>query len=173
MDAKKAASRLWPKIVAAAVLVPLLAGAGFMIWFGAWRYPAFELAGLPKTGYAEAMDIAGRGMAQSEGLAFEGFDFMKYRQVERGSEAFVWGAAKCRDASGGQHVLWVYLEWSGKRGQWLRNYSLVMADPEDEIFYTRDNPGQWDRIVMAVKRIWKMNRLHLAEVYGDQKPGTF
>jgi len=168
MNEKKSTRRLWPKIVAAAILVPLLCGIGFMIWFGAWRYPSYDLGGIPEKDYAKAMDIAARGMAASEGLAFGDFDFMKYREVERGSEAYVWGTAICKDDAGAARVLWVYLEWSSKYGQWLRNYSLVMADPEDEIFYTRDNPGQWERLVMAVKRIWKMNRLHLKEVYGDR-----
>lgn len=144
----------------------VLLGVGFMIWFGAWRYPGYGLSGISKADYARAMTVAARGMAISEGLTFEDFDFMKFREVERGSEAYAWGAARCRAVGGGTEYLWVYLDWSEKRGQWLRNYSLVLADPEDEIYYTRLRPGQRDRAAMALKRIWRMNRLHLWEVYG-------
>ncbi len=164
---KKSIGRRLLACIGWTLLAAVLAGVGFMIWFGAWRYPGYGLSGIPKPEYARAMTVAAQGMAVSEGLAFEDFDFMKFREVERGSEAYAWGAARCRAKDGGTEFLWVYLDWSEKRGQWLRNYSLVLADPEDEIYYTRLRPGQRDRAVMAVKRIWRMNRLHLWEVYGE------
>lgn len=130
----------------------LLAVAG-LVWFGAWHYPAMGLAGIPKAGYRQAMDLAARGMTASDGLAFEDFDFLKYREVERGGEAYAWGAARCKAADGSTAFYWVYLEWSKKRGQWLRNYSLELAAPDDEIYFTRFAPGQFGRARLAAGKL--------------------
>ncbi|MFP5259942.1 MAG: hypothetical protein ACLGQH_13040 [Acidobacteriota bacterium] len=128
--------------------VVLLAVAG-LIWFGAWYYPAMGLAGIPKDGYRQAMDLAARGMTESDHLVFEDFDFLKYREVARGGEAYAWGAARCKAADGSTTFYWIYLEWSKKRGQWLRNYSLELAAPDDEIYFTRFAPGQFGRARLA------------------------
>lgn len=127
----------------------VLAGIGALIWFGAWYYPALGLAGIPKDGYRQAMTLAARGMTATDGLVFEDFDFLKYREVARGGEAYAWGAARCKAADGSTTFYWVYLEWSKKRGQWLRNYSLELAAPDDEIYFTRQNPGQFGRARLA------------------------
>ncbi len=137
------------RIVSVCVVAVVLAGIGALIWFGAWYYPALGLAGIPKDGYRQAMDIAARGMTATDGLVFEDFDFLKYRDVARGGEAYAWGAARCKAADGSTTFYWVYLEWSKKRGQWLRNYSLELAAPDDEIYFTRQNPGQFGRARLA------------------------
>ena len=135
------------------LLAVVLAGVGGLVWFGAWHYPALGLAGIPKDGYREAMDIAARGMTASDGLVFEDFDFCKYREVARGGEAYAWGAARCKAADGSTTFYWVDLEWSKKRGQWLRNYSLELAAPDDEIYFTRQYPGQLERARLALGKL--------------------
>jgi hypothetical protein len=135
------------------LLAVVLAVVGGLVWFGAWYYPALGLAGIPKDGSRQALDIAARGMTAADGLVFEDFDFCKYRDVARGGEAYAWGAARCRAADGSTTFYWVYLEWSKKRGQWLRNYSLELAAPDDEIYFTRQNPGQFGRARLAAGKL--------------------
>uniref|UniRef100_I2PYI7 Uncharacterized protein n=1 Tax=Desulfovibrio sp. U5L TaxID=596152 RepID=I2PYI7_9BACT len=154
---------------------------GAVVWFGTWYYPAMGLAGIPKDGYRQAMELAARGMAASEGLAYEDFDFLKFRQVERGGEAYAWGAARCRAADGSTSFYWVYLEWSKKRGQWLRNYSLELAAPDDEIYFTRFEPRQLGRARLALGKLLGQLAAHVREArdrpagaaggQGLQRPG--
>jgi hypothetical protein len=151
--------------VAAAVLGCAVAlAAGLLLWFGAWYFPAWRLEGFSKTQYREAATFAARGLAHAEDLTFEDFDFLKYRQVEHGGEAYVWGSARCRAVDGGTEFVWIYLEWSTKRGQWLRNYSLVLAAPDDEYFYTRGHPDQWGRARMAIERLAHQLSRNIREV---------
>lgn len=153
----------WLRRALVAGLGALVVAVGLLVWFGAWHYPAIGLAGIPKEGYRQAMDIAVRGMAASDGLTFTDWDFMKFRQVERGGEAYAWGAARCRAADGATAFYWVYLEWSKKRGQWLRNYSLELAAPDDEIYFTRTFPGQVARARLALGKILGQLVSHIRE----------
>ena len=75
-------------------LAVIILVVGAVVWFGAWYYPAMGLAGIPKDGYRQAMELAARGMAASEGLAYEDFDFLKFRQVERGGESLILSRAR-------------------------------------------------------------------------------
>ncbi len=153
----------WLRRALVAGLGALVVAVGLLVWFGAWHYPAIGLASIPKEGYRQAMDIAVRGMTRSDGLTFEDWDFMKFRQVERGGEAYAWGAARCRAADGATAFYWVYLEWSKKRGQWLRNYSLELAAPDDEIYFTRTFPGQFARARLALGKILGQLASHIRE----------
>ena len=145
------------------LLAVVLLGVGGLIWFGAWYYPALGLAGIPKSGYRQALDTAARGMTASDGLAFEDFDFSKFRDVARGGEAYAWGAARCKAADGSTTFYWVYLEWSKKRGQWLRNYSLELAAPDDELYFTRQYPGQMARARLALGKLLGQLAAHVRE----------
>lgn len=149
-------------VLGAAVLL----GLAGLVWFGAWHYPAMGLAGIPRQDYRQAMEIAARGMTASEGLAYEDFDFLKYREVARGGEAYAWGAARCRARDGSTTFFWVYLEWSRKRGQWLRNYSLELAAPDDEIYFTRQFPGQLARARLALGKLLGQLAAHVREARG-------
>ena len=156
-----------------AVLAMVVLGVGALVWFGAWYYPAMGLAGIPKNDPRQAMDVAVRGMTAAEGLTFLDWDFMKLRQVERGGEAYAWGAARCRSRDGSTAYFWVYLEWSGKRGQWLRNYSLELAAPDDEIYFTRTFPGQFRRAGLALEKILGQLAAHVREAraHARKPPG--
>lgn len=151
-------------MAAAAFAAVAVMAVGLLIWFGAWYFPAWRLEGYARDQYREAATFAARGLAHAEGLTFEDFDFLKYRQVEHGGEAYVWGSARCRAADGGTEFAWIYLEWSTKRGQWLRNYSLVLAAPDDEYFYTRGHPGQWGRAKMAIEKLLHQLSRNVREV---------
>lgn len=155
-----------------ALLVMIVCGVGALVWFGAWYYPALGLAGIPKDGYRQAMDVAVRGMTASEGLTFQDWDFMKFRNVERGGEAYAWGAARCRAGDGSTSFYWVYLEWSKKRGQWLRNFSEELATPADEIYFTRTVPGQFLRARLALGKILGQLAAHVREArtFGRNPP---
>lgn len=153
---------------AAGVVLGLVAA---LIWFGAWYYPALGLAGIPKSGYRQAMDIAARGMTRSVGLAFEDYDFLKYREVQRGGEAYCWAAARCKARDGSTSFFWIYLEWSKKRQQWLRNYSLELAAPDDEIYFTRQQPGQLGRARLAVSKLLGQLVAHVREARNLPPPG--
>ncbi len=152
------------KIAGFCLLGVLLLAVACLVWFGAWRYPAYGLSDVPRRDYRRALEIAAKGIARSEGLMFEDFAFLKFREVERGSEAYAWGAARCLDENGGTEYAWVYLEWSRRRGQWLRNYSLVLAGPGEEMYFTRTHPGQLRRALLALEKILHMNRAHIREV---------
>ena len=151
----------------AGTILGLVAG---LVWFGAWYYPALGLSGIPKSGYRQAMDIAARGMTRSVGLEFQDFDFVKFRPVERGGEAYVWGVARCRAGDGSTAFFWIYLEWSRKRDQWLRNYSLELAAPDDEIYFTREFPGQLTRARLAVTKLLGQLTAHVREARGLPPP---
>ncbi len=168
-----------------AVRVSLWGGLGLLVlavaallWFGVWHYPALGLAGIPKDDPGRAMDLAVRGMTAADGLAFEDWDFRKFRAVARGGEAYAWGAARCRAADGSTAFYWVYLEWSKKRGQWLRNYSLELAAPDDELYFTRTFPGQFGRAGLALGKLLGQLASHVREArawarnpQGLQTPG--
>ncbi len=145
-------------LLAAAVLA-----VGALIWFGAWHYPAMGLAGIPKDGYRTALETAARGMTASEGLAFEDFDFEKFREAPTAGDAYAWGVARCRAGDGSTAFFWIYLEWSKKRGQWLRNYSLELAAPDDEIYFTRQYPGQLERARLALGKLLGQLAAHIRE----------
>lgn len=166
------------RTLAVAMAVIVLLGVGSLVWFGAWYYPALGLAGIPKDDSRRAMDVAVRGMTAAEGLTFLDWDFLKFRQVERGGEAYAWGAARCRARDGSTAFYWVYLEWSKKRGQWLRNFSQELATPDDEIYFTRTVPGQFVRARLALGKILGQLAAHVREArafghnpQGLQTPG--
>jgi hypothetical protein len=146
------------------------------IGLAAWRWPwpgslsgsgpgisRLAPSGILQDQYREAAAYAARGLAHAEGLSFEDFDFLKYREVTR-APSHVWGAARCRAADGGTELAWIYLEWSSKRRQWLRNYSLLLATPDDEIFYTRGHPGQVDRAKLAIGKLLHQLARNVREV---------
>jgi hypothetical protein len=135
--------------------------------FNAYFYPAHELRTYTQDQYIPAWNTAAKGFCRSAGLAYLGADTMKFRKVSTGPEAFVWGVARARTAQGQERLVWVYLEWSTKRHIWLRNNSLVLADDDDEIYYSRQFPGQFRRAATALAKAFKENARHVREVAQD------
>jgi len=152
-------------LLALAVLAALAIGS-FAV-FNGYFYPAMGMDGLAKEQYQEAWERAAKGFCASSGLTYQGFapepGMLKYRTVEAGSEAYVWGAARCLTRDGRQRLAWIYLEWSSKRKLWLRNYSLVLADDDDEILYTPVFPRQLIRATTALSKIMRENARHVRE----------
>jgi hypothetical protein len=169
--AKRAAGtkrgRVWPWALAGLLAVAL----GLFLYFNLWLYPGFGLGRFSRADHEAALSKAALGYAKSRGMAMEGFDLLKFREVE-GGDAFVWGAAAMRPAPAeareyGERVLvWVYLSWDGFRRSWVRVDAQVLAGPDNEMFFSLGHPGQmerarlaWDKIVVEEKRrfreVWK------------------
>ena len=152
-------------LLALAVLLALALG-GFAL-FNGYFYPPLGLDGLGKEQYQEAWERAAKGFCASAGLSYQGFapepGMLKYRTVDSGSEAYAWGTARCLTPDGRRRLAWIYLEWSSKRGLWLRNNSLVLADDDDEILYTPTFPGQLVRAGTALAKIMRENARHIRE----------
>ncbi len=153
-----------------AVLLALAIG-GFAL-FNGYFYPALGMQGLTKQQHQEAIERAAKGFCASAGLTYQGFapepGMVKYRAVESGSEAYTWGAARCLTQDGRQRLVWIYLDWSSKRGLWLRNTSLVLADDDDEILYSPTFPGQLVRAATALSKIMRENARHVREARSAQ-----
>lgn len=147
-----------------AVLV--LAIGGFAV-FNGYFYPPMGLHGLTPDQYEKAWDIAAKGFCSSSDLTFEKADFIKFRKPETGAEAYVWGVARCLTKDGRERLAWIYLEWSYKRRLWTRSYTLVLADFDDEVYYTPAFPGQVRRATTALSKIMQENARHVREWMDD------
>lgn len=142
----------------------LLLVAAFAL-FNAYVYPPHGLKHLAREQYDQAWNLAARDFCASSDLTFERADFVKHRAVSAGSEAYVWGVARCRTPEGRERLAWIYLEWSTKRDLWTRSYTTVLADADDEIYYTPSFPGQWGRAATALSKIMKENARHVREYF--------
>ena len=155
-------------LLALAALLALAIGS--FAFFNAWVYPPMGLETLPKEDYRTAWERAARGFCASSGLSFERENFVKYRTVETGDEAYCWGTALCRTADGRERLAWIYLEWSAKRRLWTRSYTLVLADDDDEVYFTPSFPKQLGRAGTALSKIMGENARHVREYLGREKP---
>lgn len=154
------------KRLLAGIAVVLALAVGGFAFFNGYVYPPHGLESFSRDQYAEAWEKAAKGFCASSELTFERPDFVKYRAVEHGREAYAWGVARCRTRDGRERLAWIYLEWSTKRDLWTRNYSLVLADDDDEVYYTPAFPGQWGRASTALSKIMKENARHVREYLG-------
>lgn len=152
-------------LIVLAALVALSVGS-FAV-FNGYFYPALGMEGLAKEQYRQAWEGAAKGFCASADLVYQGFSpepgMLKYRAVESGSEAYVWGTARCLTPDGRSRLVWIYLEWSSKRKLWLRNNSLILADDDDEILYTPVFPGQLTRATTALSKMMRENARHVRE----------
>jgi len=146
-----------------------LATCSFAFWNG-YSYPPLGLHGLSQDQYQTAWEIAARGFCQSSDLGYVRPDFIKFRKPDPGSEAYAWGVARCTTEEGRERLAWIYLEWSAKRSVWTRSYTLVLADGDDEVFYTPSYPGQYDRARIALAKLMKENARHVREYLHAQIP---
>jgi hypothetical protein len=150
------------KLVAALLVLLALAIGSFAFWNG-FVYPPFRLHGLSVDQYQAAWETAARGFCTSSDLTFERPDFVKFRKPDTGDEAYVWGVARCLTQDGRERLAWIYLEWSYKRKVWTRSYTLVLADDDDEVYYTPSWPGQYDRARIALGKLMAENARHVRE----------
>lgn len=151
-----------------ALAAALALAIGSFAFFNGYVYPPHGLERLSKQDYEQAWEIAAKGFCSSSGLAYVRPDFVKYRAVEAGDEAYAWGVARCETPEGRERLAWIYLEWSTKRRLWTRNYSLVLADDDDEVYYTPTFPGQYGRAATALSKIFKENARHVREYLGSR-----
>ncbi len=146
-------------------LLLLLVIGGF-VFFNAWIYPPLGIESCSRQDYAQAWDRVARGFCDSSGLRYEGVDFLKFREVA-GGPAYAWGTARCATPQGGQRLAWIYLEWSTKRKMWMRGYTLVLADDDDEVYYTPTFPKQAGRAATALSKLYRENARHVREYLGQ------
>lgn len=139
-----------------------LAVAAFAV-FNGYFYPAMGMRGFAKEQYPQAWEHVARGFCSSSSLEYERTAMLKYHEVRSGSEAYCWGVASCRTPQGGERRAWIYLEWSSRRGLWLRNNLLVLADDDDEIYYSPTFPGQFVRAWTAIRKLMRENARHVRE----------
>lgn len=156
-----------PFIALAAVLALAIGGFAF---FNAWVYPPHGLEDLRKEDYRTAWERAAKGFCASSGLAYLGDTFIKHRTVQTGDEAYAWGTALCRTADGRDRLAWIYLEWSTKRKLWMRSYTLVLADDDDEVYFTPSFPKQLGRAGTALSKIMAENARHVREYLNKTTP---
>lgn len=157
------------KLLLALLAVLVLAIGGFA-FFNAWLYPPMGLETLSKEDYRAAWERAAKGFCASSGLSFVSESFIKYRPVDSGDEAYAWGTALCRTADGRDRLAWIYLEWSTKRKLWTRSYTLVLADDDDEVYFTPMFPKQLGRASTALSKIMGENARHVREYLAQGKP---
>lgn len=155
---------------ALALLAVLGLAIGAFAFFNGYVYPPSGLKHLSKAQYAQAWEIAARGFCASSDLAYVRPDFLKHRVVEAGDEAYSWGVARCLTQEGRERLVWIYMEWSTKRRVWTRNYSLVLADDDDEVYFTPAFPGQIRRASTALSKIMKENARHVREYVNAKNP---
>ena len=150
------------RVLAVLALLLALAGGGFA-FFNGFVYPPHGLESFSKDQYEAAWEKAAKGFCATSELTYVRPDFVKYRKVENGKEAYAWGVALCHTRDGRERLAWIYLEWSTKRDLWTRNYSIVLADDDDEVYYSPTFPGQWGRASIALSKVMKENARHVRE----------
>ncbi|MBF0481054.1 MAG: hypothetical protein HQK81_11070 [Desulfovibrionaceae bacterium] len=130
--------------------------AGFVLYFNFWFYPALGMSGFSRADSEAALGRAALGYARSTGMAMEGFDLVKFREVE-GGEAYVWGAAvmspKAADLTGKRVLVWVYLTFVNFRRSWVRVDAQILAAPGSDVYYEPGKPGQLERARRAFMKI--------------------
>lgn len=145
-----------------ALAILALAIGGFA-FFNGFIYPPSGLHQFTQEDYAKAWEAVSKGYCSSTDLTYSRPDFIKFRKPDAGSEAYVWGVARCHTQDGRERLAWIYLEWSTKRHVWTRSYTLVLADDDDEVYYTPAFPGQFRRAWTALSKIMKENARHVRE----------
>lgn len=148
----------------------ILAAIGFALYFNLWLYPGLGLSGFSRSDSQAALGHAALGFARSTGMAVEGFDLVKFHEVE-GGEAYVWGAAVMRpgpaDAAllGERVLVWVYLSFDGFRRSWVRVDAQVLAAPDNEMYFESGQPGQLGRARLALAKIASEEARRFREVW--------
>ena len=156
------------KTILFSALALLVLAIGGFAFFNGFIYPPSGLHGFSQEHYAKAWEATSKGFCASSDLTYSRPDFIKFRKPDDGSEAYVWGVARCHTRDGRERLAWIYLEWSTKRLVWTRSYTLVLADDDDEVYYTPAFPGQFRRAWTALSKIMQENARHVREYLNAQ-----
>ncbi|GAB6037065.1 hypothetical protein JCM15519_16240 [Fundidesulfovibrio butyratiphilus] len=151
------------KIAFTAALCLAVVGALTFAAFNAWFYPPHGIENLRKDQDFTAWERAAKDFCSSSGLTYQGVDLYKFRKVDTGPEAYAWGTAKCLTPDGHERLAWIYLYWSTKRHLWMRNTLTVLADDDDEVYYSPTAPRQFDRARIALSKIMAENARRVRE----------
>jgi hypothetical protein len=161
------------------VVLKILIPAGILIilacstlyYFNEWYYPGYDLAGLDRASYQEALNRVASNFAKSKDMSLIGFDFVQYRETANGTHAFAWASALLRPGEklapllGKRCYVWILITLSGDPGHWRRNEVQLLADPLQDSCYNNANPFQFNSITTAVKMDILEQERRIAEVY--------
>lgn len=151
-------------------LLPLIAlGIWAVVWFFGSYYPTMGLAGISKSDYRLAMETVGKSRAAAEGLRFVAVEALKLRETGNDGDARVWGVARCLAKDGSTSFFWATLAWDKGKGQWRRGSIQELATPEDEIYFSREFPGQLLRARLALSKIGGQLAARVREARGWQR----
>ena len=146
-------------ILLAALLLPMGTYAAFNSWF----YAPHGLEELGKAQGFEAWQIAAKDFCASTNMTYQDVELYKFRAAQTGPDACIWGVARCTTPDGQTRKAWINLEWSTKREMWMRNNLTILADGDDEIFYSRTTPKQLERAATALRKIFLENSRRVRE----------
>ena len=146
-----------------ALLAAVLVCLGSFALFMAYIYPPAGLKQYSKEQFQPAWEAAAKGFCASSGLEFLGTDFIKHRAVSSNDEAYAWGVARVSTPGNRVRLAWIYIEWSVKRKLWQRNVSIVLADDDDEVYFTPTFPSQARRAATALGKAMRENLRSIRE----------
>jgi hypothetical protein len=148
-------------------LIALAVGAA--VWFFGSYYPTMGLAGISRQDYRSAMETVSKSRATAEDLRFVAVDSLTLRESGKDGDARVWGVARCLGKDGSTSFFWVSLTWDKGKGQWRRGAMQQLAAPDDEIYFTREFPGQLTRARLALSKIGGQLAARVREARGWQR----
>ena len=145
------------------LLAVLALAAGSLAFFIGYVAPPAGLAHYPKEQFRPAWDTAAKGFCASSGLRYLDTDFVKYRAVSSNDEAYAWGVIRTATPDNRIRLAWIYIEWSVKRKLWQRGMSIVLADDDDEVYFTPTFPSQARRAITTLGKALKETARNIRE----------
>lgn len=132
----------------------------FLAAFALWNYSVYAplgLRGYSKNDYQPAWETAAKGFCASSGLRYERPEFVTFRPFETFNGAYVWGVARAKTEDNRERLVWICLEWFSDHKVWRRSDVSMMADDNDEIYFTTTFPRQSVRAFYALSDIVQEN----------------
>jgi len=142
-----------------------LAVCGFVVWNGS-IYAPLGLGGFAKNEYQAAWETVAKGFCASSGFTCEWPTPVTFRPMEFSDGAQVWGVAKARTKDNHERLAWISLEWSSGAKRWRRAELWVLADDDDEIYFTSTFPSQASRAVISLSRLTQEAARRIREYRG-------
>jgi len=144
------------KILLSLLAALVIAIAGFALWNN-YVYTPLGLRGYAKSDYQAAWETAAKGFCASSDLTYERSEAVTFRPFETFDGAYVWGVARAKTTDNRERLVWICLEWFSDYKVWRRSDVFVMADDNDEIFFTTTFPRQSVRAFLALSDIMREN----------------